>query len=72
MGAVIADAFWDRGVFKGGRLGTVWYYHAMAEIVGATSQDSRSSRRCTARRIELAQRCAAGREHGGPADERHR
>lgn len=31
--AAHGDAFWGRGVFKGGRLGTVWYYRSMAGIV---------------------------------------
>jgi len=27
------DAFWSEDIFKGGRLGTVWYYRSMSEIV---------------------------------------
>jgi (p)ppGpp synthase/HD superfamily hydrolase len=26
-------AFWEREIFKGGRLGTIWYYRSMAAIV---------------------------------------
>jgi (p)ppGpp synthase/HD superfamily hydrolase len=27
------DSFWHGGVFKGGRLGTLWYYRSMSDIV---------------------------------------
>lgn len=31
--AATGDAYWARGIFKGGRCGTVWYYRSMGEIL---------------------------------------
>jgi hypothetical protein len=56
------DAFWGQGLFKGGRLGSVWYWRAMVEAI-APHLDEPLATELVERVRSLARRASRGDEH---------